>query len=603
MKLTLGFACFDDYLGVWPTIQANRMLHADVMRDVEILVVDNHPSSAHGQMTRDLCRHVADGGQACRYVPMEHPTGTSGPRDRVFREAAGEVVLCIDSHVLLPAGSLRRTLDWFDANPGCRDLIGGPVLYDNFRNVSTHFNDVWRNEMRGVWGQAYECGCGGRFTAVEEMVSSPLASVRETPTGRTLYRTLVGQEPLTACKCGKALPTLMWSGHERVLEAAGYRLLGGEGDEPFEVFAWGLGLFGCRKDAWLGFPPQLRGWGGEECHIHEKYRQAGAKCMILPWLRWAHRFGNPYGHADARPRWHRIRNYIIWHAHLGLDYGPLCDHFGGKVNLDEWNQLIADPLNPPEWPTGAQVAAPPAGCSGCGEGNAPSNDLATWLPQIGPHAPVLQELMQGRHVADSQKMQGVKETELLFIGWCRTTKHLSDDFCAHSSKAKRMAVYGVAAHTPLWSAVGNFLHHEKAWFVTHWVTSDGGFIVLSRVPEERPAEPIHLAPPGYGPGTELRAMLKELGVVEKPNCQCTAKANEMDMGGVGWCRRNRDAIVTFLKAGAESFGWGTVIGAGWRSLTSGLLWSIGVTDPMGGLVDEAIRRAEEKDRQRKAAAP
>jgi hypothetical protein len=57
----------------------------------------------------------------------------------------------------------------------------------------------------------------------------------------------------------------------------------------------GLGVFSCRKAAWLGFNPAFRGFGGEEGYIHEKFRQAGARTLCLPFLRWGHRFGRPAG--------------------------------------------------------------------------------------------------------------------------------------------------------------------------------------------------------------------------------------------------------------------------------------------------------------------
>ena len=250
MRLTLGFAVYDDFAGAWMTLHGNLLLHGDSIS--EFVVVDNHPQSEHGKMVRDECAKIASGGWACRYVAMEHPTGTSVSRDRVFREATGDVVLCVDSHVLLPSGSLKRTLDWFAARPTCRDLVGGPMLYSDHRTISTHFNDVWRNEMRGVLALAFACSCGEPFTTYEPQAESPLAIMRGNfATGGVGYQTLVSQEQATACRrCGKAFPVLGWAGHESVLERLGYRMLGRDDDgEPFEVPAWGLGVFGCRRDA------------------------------------------------------------------------------------------------------------------------------------------------------------------------------------------------------------------------------------------------------------------------------------------------------------------------------------------------------------------
>ena len=48
-KLTIGMATYDDYQGVFWTIQALRMYHAEVMDQVEIIVIDNNPDSDHGK--------------------------------------------------------------------------------------------------------------------------------------------------------------------------------------------------------------------------------------------------------------------------------------------------------------------------------------------------------------------------------------------------------------------------------------------------------------------------------------------------------------------------------------------------------------------------
>ena len=50
---------------------------------------------------------------------------------------------------------------------------------------------------------------------------------------------------------------------------------------PFEITMQGLGLFACRRDAWPGFNPAFRGFGGEEGYIHEKIRQRGGETLVL----------------------------------------------------------------------------------------------------------------------------------------------------------------------------------------------------------------------------------------------------------------------------------------------------------------------------------
>jgi hypothetical protein len=97
--------------------------------------------------------------------------------------------------------------------------------------------------------------------------------------------------------------------------------------EPFELPMQGLGAFSCRGEAWLGFHPGFRGFGGEEEYLHEKYRQAGRRCLCLPWLRWVHRFGRPRGIPYPLTVEDKLRNYLLGHAELGLDPAPVLAHF------------------------------------------------------------------------------------------------------------------------------------------------------------------------------------------------------------------------------------------------------------------------------------
>ena len=97
--------------------------------------------------------------------------------------------------------------------------------------------------------------------------------------------------------------------------------------EPFEIPAHGMGLFACRKEAWLRFNERFRGFGGEECYIHEKYRQAGRKTLCLPFLRWLHRFPRPAGVPYPINWQDRVCNYLLGHAELGLGDAPVLEHF------------------------------------------------------------------------------------------------------------------------------------------------------------------------------------------------------------------------------------------------------------------------------------
>lgn len=94
------------------------------------------------------------------------------------------------------------------------------------------------------------------------------------------------------------------------------------------------------------------------------------------------------------------------------------------------------------------------------------------------------------------------------------------------------------------------------------------------------------APPAVGPGTELTAMLKL--IVDDESCSmCGLRAAQMNAWGVAGCREHRTEIIDWLMVAANERGWMVKIQAGVRARRHCLPLSI------GGLVDEAIRRAED----------
>lgn len=98
-------------------------------------------------------------------------------------------------------------------------------------------------------------------------------------------------------------------------------------NNPFEISAQGMGLFSCRKESWLGFNKNFRGFGGEEGYIHEKYRKNGKKVICLPFLRWLHRFERPIPISYPNCLKERFRNYYIGFKELELDTSELIEHF------------------------------------------------------------------------------------------------------------------------------------------------------------------------------------------------------------------------------------------------------------------------------------
>jgi hypothetical protein len=94
-----------------------------------------------------------------------------------------------------------------------------------------------------------------------------------------------------------------------------------------------------------------------------------------------------------------------------------------------------------------------------------------------------------------------------------------------------------------------------------------------------------------GPGTELHAILGELGIKPKAGCGCAQWAAWMNRVGTEGCRQHHAAIVQHLHEQADL---GSVIMAIGHAITSGLAWKLSVSDPFGSIVRLAIERAEGK---------
>ena len=147
LKLTIGMATYDDYNGVFFSVQALRMYHPEIINEVEILIIDNNPSSSHGKTSSDFSRSAPN----IKYIPYEKDVGPANAKNQVFVNATAPYVLCMDGHILFESGSLKKLIDFYEQNPETNDIHQGPLVYDDLSNISTHFDPVWRGQMYGIW--------------------------------------------------------------------------------------------------------------------------------------------------------------------------------------------------------------------------------------------------------------------------------------------------------------------------------------------------------------------------------------------------------------------------------------------------------------------
>ena len=146
-KLTIGMATYDDYDGVYFTVQALRLYHPEILDDANFVVVDNHPDGPCAAPLKQLETVIPN----YRYVPIASRSGTA-VRDVVFDEADSEFVICMDCHVLIVSDAIKRLLCYLEAHPDTRDLLQGPLLYDDMKKTGSHLHPAWRAGMYGYWG-------------------------------------------------------------------------------------------------------------------------------------------------------------------------------------------------------------------------------------------------------------------------------------------------------------------------------------------------------------------------------------------------------------------------------------------------------------------
>lgn len=103
-----------------------------------------------------------------------------------------------------------------------------------------------------------------------------------------------------------------------------------------------------------------------------------------------------------------------------------------------------------------------------------------------------------------------------------------------------------------------------------------------------------------GPGSELKAIIAELGLAGDAGCGCEAMARQMNVWGVCGCREHHAQIVAQLRKAAAKKGWLAKLAAAKAAVAAGLALRIDWLDPAPSLVEIAIERAMERAAGREA---
>ena len=205
----------------------------------------------------------------------------------------------------------------------------------------------------------------------------------------------------------------------------------------------------------------------------------------------------------------------------------------------------------------------------------------------------------------------IEPTDLLFIDPpLHTGDYLAAVLSRHEPQISRFiivratGIYGVNGEGPTGAGNGlllglkQFIAKHPAWFVLAHIEKQFGYTVLGKLPDDKPATLLQPWPVDDGPGSELKTMLRDLGLFERPNCGCNLRAQQMNQLGIEGCEQNIEMIAQWLRDGAKGWGWETGLGAmvkvAGNAVLSGVAFRLNPLDPFPGLVKEAIRRARAK---------
>lgn len=601
--LTIGMAVYDDYDGVYFTLQGLRLCHA--YDDCEFVVVDNNPTSRAGQRTKRFVAGLhGKNNKGCRYVAMPEAQGTTQPRQRIFDEARGEWVLCLDSHVMLTPGSLLELLAYCQTHGDSRDILSGPLLYDDAMTIcGTEFREQWRGGMWGVWhtDDRGRCPKGEPFEIWGQGLGLFAMRRAAWPGFDRRWRGFGGEEGYIHEKVRKAggralcLPGVRWvhrfSDHQDVAYPApiwqkvrnyvlGFQELGRD-VEPIrrhfvdEIKAMQPAIW----DALIRDPKRETEPGVAEYRRIKPHTPPPAPIT-----------------RPTRPSvWPQpdepksIDDVFEWGKKTPRD---LEQHFATLKAYAAKCEAVVEITKRRE-STIALLAGRPKSLDTFTIEPDAIHDTLHWLVNATNPLPIHRF---STHVIRDTLGPDVEvpECDLLYLDSQHHAQRLLDELTRHGVKvAKYLAIRGTAAFGE--HAEGS--QDQGLYFgLMRWFERDGrpwvrvfrddrqyGLSIYSPLEDAISVD--------VGPGTELAAMLREMGIQSAASCDCRAKAAIMDQRGVDGCRATRDEIAGWLRDGATRWRWPDKIAAAIGAARRGFAHRLNPIDPYPGLVDVAIERA------------
>ena len=287
-KLTIGIPTFNDYEGLWGTVTSivEQAESAGLLDVIEILVIDQSP----------------DPGPKNGVVPDPQAV-EAGLKGKAFIE------------------------EWINGTQGKLK-----ARYIKFNEVlgTTIAKTLVFQASQTEWTLCVD----SHVTLVENSLENTYRWVCKNRTNRDLFHGVLVYDGF------KGVATHLepeWRGQMWGTWATDER---GEkvSMEPFEIPAAAGWAFMCRTDAWLGYHPLMRGFGGEETFLQKLWQKYGRKVHCLPCLRGIHRFGRTAQMAPVRVE-DKIRNAALGLQMLGEPLDEMRDHFAVPFEDENGNMV------------------------------------------------------------------------------------------------------------------------------------------------------------------------------------------------------------------------------------------------------------------------
>lgn len=560
--LTIGMPTCYDFSGALQSVMALKMYHDQNNGDLEIIVVDNTPDAAERLALRNQIYNKPKPekpsdykiAENVKYFEFTEERGPAETKNMVFEMATGEYVMCIDSHVLLKKDSVQELIAFLKNLKGeDKDHFYTGPLRHNGGALSTHWDIRWRGQMLGTWG-----------------VDNSLVA-DNTP------------KDIPANGCGLILCRKdSWLGFNKDFNG-----FGGE-----EVYIHDKYRKHGRRVLLL---PILQWWhrfGKPNTRHYNLTTYSKVRNYVIGYLELGKNLDEIYDHFVSleKGKDDLINHLVEEHSEKAVELKNLTQvelearHSRHKLSKKQWQWLIQDPI--------ANITAidePKETFFRTVRDSKEISDMSThfnifrkfaeksknyaeisrrphsWVPAASADVSVKSFLYNAPPLRVSQGFENVQVTpvdtfekglesleneqttyDMVFV----KLPHEAHAGYAVLERVAKKANKFIAIHDTkfnmkqdLGKALEQFVE-DTEWSVAYHNNGQFGFTVLTNEPVEKK---IVAWVPEIGPGSEMKKLLKKVGIEATPDCSCNARAVDMNVRGEEWCLDNLELIVDWLE--------------------------------------------------------